>query len=151
MKKIKFHMVYIFCLLFTLILLISCQTGDKSTQAFSFSLNEITIDEIHHGYNSGKYTVKEIVSQYINRINNIDQAGPEIKSVIIVNPYAVKIADSLDQIQKRGKNKGLLFGIPVLLKDNIDTHDKMPTTAGSRILKDSFPLKDSWVAKKIKR
>ena len=150
MKKIKFHMVYIFCLLFTLILLISCQTGDKSTQAFSFSLNEITIDEIHHGYNSGKYTVKEIVSQYINRINNIDQAGPEINSVIIVNPDAVKIADSLDQIQKRGKNKGLLFGIPVLLMDNIDTHDKMPTTAGSRILKDSFPLKDSWVAKKLR-
>ena len=143
-------MVYTFCLLFTLILLISCQTGDKSTQAFSFSLNEITIDEIHHGYNSGKYTVKEIVSQYINRINNIDQAGPEINSVIIVNPDAVKIADSLDQIQKRGKNKGLLFGIPVLLKDNIDTHDKMPTTAGSRILKDSFPLKDSWVAKKLR-
>ena len=150
MKKIKFHMVYIFCLLSTLILLISCQTGDKSTQAFSFSLNEITIDEIHHGYNSGKYTVKEIVSQYINRINNIDQEGPEINSVIIVNPDAVKIADSLDQIQKREKNKGLLFGIPVLLKDNIDTHDNMPTTAGSRILKDSFPLKDSWVAKKLR-
>ena len=150
MKKIKFHMVYTFCLLFTLILLISCQTGDKSTQGFSFSLNEITIDEIHHGYNSGKYTVKEIVSQYINRINNIDQAGPEINSVIIVNPDAVKIADSLDQIQKRGKNKGLLFGIPVLLMDNIDTHDKKPTTAGSRILKDSFPLKDSWVAKKLR-
>ena len=150
MKKIKFHIVYTFCLLSTLILLVSCHTGEKSTKAFSFPLNEITIDEIHHGYDSGRYTVKEIVSQYINRINNIDQEGPEINSVIIVNPDAVKIADSLDQIQKRGKNKGLLFGIPVLLKDNIDTHDKMPTTAGSRILKDSFPLKDSWVAKKLR-
>ena len=118
MKKIKFHMVYIFCLQFTLILLVSCHTGEKSTKAFSFPFNEITIDEIHRGYDSGRYTVKEIVSQYINRINNIDQAGPEINSVIIVNPDAVKIADSLDQIQKRGKNKGLLFGIPVLLKDN---------------------------------
>jgi len=150
MKKIKFHIVYTFCLLSTLILLVSCHTGEKSTKAFSFPLNEITIDEIHWGYDSGRYTVKEIVSQYINRINNIDQAGPEINSVIIVNPDAVKIADSLDQIQKRGKNKGQLFGIPVLLKDNIDTHDKMPTTAGSRILKDSFPLKDSWVAKKLR-
>ena len=150
MKKIEFHIVYTFCLLSTLILLVSCHTGEKSTKTFSFLLNEITIDEIHHGYDSGRYTVKEIVSQYINRINNIDQAGPEINSVIIVNPDALKIADSLDQIQKRGKNKGLLFGIPVLLKDNIDTHDKMPTTAGSRILKDSFPLKDSWVAKKLR-
>ena len=150
MKKIRFHIVFIFCLLSTLLLLVSCHTDKQSGQDFSFPLNEITIDEIHRGYDSGRYTVKEIVSQYINRINNIDKAGPEINSVIIVNPDAVKIADSLDQIQKRGKNKGQLFGIPVLLKDNIDTHDKMPTTAGSRILKDSFPLKDSWVAKKLR-
>ena len=150
MKKIRFHIVFTFCLLSTLLLLFSCHTDKQSGQGFSFPLNEITIDEIHRGYDSGRYTVKEIVSQYINRINNIDQAGPEINSVIIVNPDAVKIADSLDQIQKRGKNKGLLFGIPVLLKDNIDTHDKMPTTAGSRILKDSFPLKDSWAAKKLR-
>ena len=150
MKKFRFHIVFTFCLLSTLLLLVSCHTEKQSGQDFSFPLNEITIDEIHRGYDSGRYTVKEIVSQYINRINNIDQAGPEINSVIIVNPDAVKIADSLDQIQKRGKNKGLLFGIPVLLKDNIDTHDKMPTTAGSRILKDSFPLKDSWAAKKLR-
>jgi len=150
MKKIRFHIVFTFCLLSTLLLFVSCHTDKQSGQDFSFPLNEITIDEIHRGYDSGKYTVKEIVNQYINRINNIDQAGPEINSVIIVNPDAVKIADSLDQIQKRGKNKGLLFGIPVLLKDNIDTHDKMPTTAGSRILKDSFPLKDSWAAKKLR-
>jgi amidase len=150
MKKIRFHIVFTFCLLSTLLLLISCHAEKQSGLDFSFPLNEITINEIHHGYDSGRYTVKEIVSQYINRINNIDQAGPEINSVIIVNPDAVKIADSLDQIQKRGENKGLLFGIPVLLKDNIDTHDKMPTTAGSRILKDSFPLKDSWVAKKLR-
>ena len=150
MKKIRFHIVFTFCLLSTLLLLVSCHTEKQSGQDFSFPLNEITIDEIHRGYDSGRYTVKEIVSQYINRINNIDQAGPEINSVIIVNPDAVKIADSLDQIQKQEKSKGLLFGIPVLLKDNIDTHDKMPTTAGSRILKNSFPLKDSWVAKKLR-
>ena len=150
MKKIRFHIVFTFCLLSTLLLLVSCHTEKQSGQDFSFPLNEITIDEIHRGYDSGRYTVKEIVSQYINRINNIDQAGPKINSVIIVNPDAVKIADSLDQIQKQEKSKGSLFGIPVLLKDNIDTHDKMPTTAGSRILKNSFPLKDSWVAKKLR-
>ena len=68
----------------------------------------------------------------------------------MVNPDALVIADSLDQIHKKGGKKGPLFGIPVLLKDNIDTHDKMPTTAGSRVLKNSFPLQDSWVAIKLR-
>ena len=105
MKKIKFHIVYTFCLLSTLILLVSCHTGEKSTKAFSFPLNEITIDEIHHGYDSGRYTVKEIVSQYINRINNIDQEGPEINSVIIVNPDAVKLLIRLIKFKNEEKIK----------------------------------------------
>ena len=67
-----------------------------------------------------------------------------------MNPDALVIADSLDQIHKKGGIKGPLFGIPVLLKDNIDTRDKMPTTAGSRVLKNSFPLRDSWVATKLR-
>jgi len=146
MKKFTFHIVYAFCLIF----LGSCETKKNFNQNTSLSLNEITIAEIHNGYNSGSYTVREIVSQYIERIKNIDQSGPNINSIIIINPDALGIADSLDKIQKQGKKKGPLFGIPVLLKDNIDTHDKMPTTAGSRILKNSFPLKDSWVAKKLR-
>jgi len=146
MKKFTFHIVCAFCLIF----FGSCDTKKDLSQNTNFTLNEITIDEIHNGYNSGSYTVKEIVSQYIDRIKHIDQSGPEINSIIIINPDALNIADSLDKIQKHGKKKGPLFGIPVLLKDNIDTHDKMPTTAGSRILKDSFPLKDSWVAKKLR-
>ena len=71
-------------------------------------------------------------------------------SIIVINPDAFAIADSLDKIHMLGKTKGPLFGIPVLLKDNIDVKGDMPTTAGSRILKDSFPLRDSWVAKKLK-
>jgi len=146
MKKFTFHIVYAFCLIF----FGSCETKKDLSQNTNFTLNEITIAEIHNGYNDGIYTVKEIVSQYIDRIKQIDQSGPEINSIIIINPDALSIADSLDQIQKQEKKKGPLFGIPVLLKDNIDTHDKMPTTAGSRVLKDSFPLKDSWVAKKLR-
>ena len=146
MKNFTFYIVYAFCL----IIIGSCATKKDLSQNTNFSLNEITIAEIHNGYNSGSYNVKEIVSQYINRIKNIDQNGPAINSIIMINPDALSIADSLDQIQKHGKKKGPLFGIPVLLKDNIDTHDKMPTTAGSRILKNSFPLKDSWVAKKLR-
>ena len=150
MKKIKFLMIFIFCLLFSFLFLSSCQTDIKSTKNSSFLLNEITIDEIHNGYDSGRYTVRNIVSQYINRIENIDQSGPELNSIIMLNPDALSIADSLDQILTEGKTKGPLFGIPVLLKDNIDTHDKMPTTGGSRVLKDSFPLTDSWVAKRLR-
>ena len=146
MKKFTFHIVYAFCLIF----FGSCETKKDLSQNTNFTLNEITIAEIHNGYNDGIYTVKEIVSQYIDRIKQIDKSGPEINSIIIINPDALSIADSLDQIQKQEKKKGPLFGIPVLLKDNIDTHDKMPTTAGSRVLKDSFPLKDSWVAKKLR-
>jgi amidase len=147
---LKINQQIIFCFLIYLLLFSSCQKRTKSSPTNTFELNEITIDEIHNGYDSGKYTVREIVSQYIKRIENIDQSGPELNSIIIVNPDALAIADSLDKIQKKGKKKGPLFGIPVLLKDNIDTHDKMPTTGGSRILKDSYPLSDSWVAKKLR-
>lgn len=68
----------------------------------------------------------------------------------MVNPDALQIAESLDKELAAGKSRGPMHGIPVILKDNIDTHDKMPTTAGSRILKDSFPPQDSWVAKKLR-
>lgn len=87
---------------------------------------------------------------YINRIEAIDDNGPELNSVIVVNPDALAIADSLDRELAAGKSRGPLHGIPVLLKDNIDTHDKMPTTAGSRVLKDSYPPRDSWVAEKLR-
>ena len=147
---LKINQQIIFCFLIYLLLFSACQKRTKSSPTNTFELNEITIDEIHNGYDSEKYTVREIVSQYIKRIENIDQSGPELNSIIIVNPDALAIADSLDKIQKKGKKKGPLFGIPVLLKDNIDTHDKMPTTGGSRILKDSYPLSDSWVAKKLR-
>ena len=72
---------------------------------------DITIDDIHSGYKSDKYTVKDIVRQYIDRIKNIDQSGPKINSIILINPDAMSIADSLDQIQKQGKKfngKGII-------------------------------------------
>jgi amidase len=69
----------------------------------------------------------------------------------MINPDALQIADSLDQEFDIGKSRGPLHGIPVILKDNIDTHDKMPTTAGSRILKNSYPPNDSWIVKKLRK
>jgi len=139
------HKIFIFTLI--LFFPFSCQIKDTSQNGSSFLLNEITISEIRQGYKNGKYSVRSITELYINRIKEIDAS---LNSIIIINPDALRIADSLDQELTSGHNRGPLHGIPVILKDNIDTHDKMPTTAGSRILKDSYPLQDSWVAKKLR-
>lgn len=132
------------------LLIYSCREKDNSETINSFQLDEISIADIQQGYRSGKYSVTKIVQLYINRINEIDKKGPKINSIIMVNPDALKIADSLDSVLKTNDKIDPMFGVPVILKDNIDTHDKMPTTAGSRILKDSYPLQDSWVAKKLR-
>lgn len=137
-------------MILVLTLIYSCQIGDKSRTVRSFELDEITIAEIQQGYKSGKYSVTKIVQLYIDRIDEIDRNGPKLNSIIMINPDALKIADSLDAVLKSANENGPMFGIPVILKDNIDTHDKMPTTAGSRVLKDSYPLQDSWVAKKLR-
>ena len=129
----------------------SCTTNKGYISDETSFLEEISIKEIQRGYQNNKYTVNDIVSAYIDRINSIDQSGPNLNSVLTVNPDALTIADSLDKILQNEKIiKSPLFGIPVLLKDTIDTHDKMPTTAGSRILQNAFPVRDSWVAKKLR-
>jgi len=133
-----------------LVFFLSCQVKESSNKVRPFQLDEITITEIQQGYKDGTYSVKQIVQLYIDRIEEIDRNGPKINSIIMVNPDALQIADSLDKKLAAGKNRGPMHGIPVVLKDNIDTHDKMPTTAGSRILKDSYPPQDSWVAKKLR-
>jgi amidase len=131
----------------------SCQTPSKEVQVKeyeSFRLLEKDIAQIQQGYKSGSYTIKEVVLSYLERINEIDKNGPSLNSIIQVNPDAVKIAEALDIELSQGKIRGPLHGIPVLLKDNIDTHDRMATTGGSRALKNSYPLKDSYIAKKLK-
>ena len=141
------NMFLYMCMVFHLF---SCQSQKPPNTVNSFPLNEITITEIQNSYDNGSFTVREIVELYLDRIENIDRNGPKLNSIIIINPDALQIADSLDQIIKLGNGKGALFGIPVLLKDNINTQDQMPTTAGSRVLLNSYPPKDSWVAKKLR-
>jgi amidase len=130
--------------------LLSCQVNDATKDVRRFQLDEITIAEIQQGYRDRTYSVRKIVQLYIDRIGEIDKSGPRLNSIIMVNPDALHIADSLDRELARGQDIGPMFGIPVILKDNIDTHDKMPTTAGSRVLKDSYPEQDSWVAQKLR-
>jgi amidase len=115
-----------------------------------FELDEITISELQDGMNSGKFTARSLVEKYRSRIEEIDKRGPAVNAVIELNPEAEAIADALDQERKARGARGPLHGVPVLIKDNIDTADRMMTTAGSLALVGSKPPKDSFVAQKLR-
>jgi amidase len=116
----------------------------------AFELDELTVGELQSGMSSGKYTAHSLAKKYLDRIDDVDKHGPAINSVIELNPDALSIASDLDKERKAGRLRGRLHGIPVLIKDNIDTHDRMMTTAGSLALGGSIPLQDSFVAKKLR-
>lgn len=113
-------------------------------------IEEISISQLRKGYDAGTYSISEVVQAYLDRIEDIDRSGPALNSVICINPDALKIAEELDRELSAGKKRGPLHGIPVILKDNIDTHDGMPTTAGATVLRNSFPPTDSQVAMKLR-
>ena len=115
-----------------------------------FELDEITVGELQEGMTSGRFTAHSITEKYLMRIEAIDKHGPAINSVIEVNPDALEIAKGLDKERKQKRLRGPLHGIPILIKDNIDTSDRMMTTAGSLALLGSKPPKDSTVAQKLR-
>jgi amidase len=116
----------------------------------AFELDEMTVADLQAAMSSGKYTALSITKKYLDRIDDIDKRGPAINSVIELNPDALAIASELDRERKAGRLRGPLHGIPVLIKDNIDTHDRMMTTAGSLALAGSIASQDSTVAKKLR-
>jgi len=116
----------------------------------AFEMDEIAVSGLQDGMKSGKFTAHSLVEKYSARIQEIDKNGPAINSVIELNPDALSIADALDQERKAKGPRGPMHGIPVLIKDNIDTADKMMTTAGSLALVGSKPTQDSWVAQKLR-
>jgi amidase len=116
----------------------------------AFELDEITIAELQQDMNSGKLTAHSITRKYLERIVDIDKQGPAINSVIEVNPEALSIADALDRERKERGPRGPLHGIPILIKDNIDTADRLMTTAGSLALLGSTPIRDSFVATRLR-
>ena len=120
-----------------------------------FELDEITIPELQDGMKSGRFTARSLVEKYLARIDEIDKPekdkrGPAVNAIIEINPDALAIADALDQERKAKGPRGPLHGIPVLIKDNIDTADRMMTTAGSLALVGSKPPKDSFVAQRLR-
>jgi amidase len=116
----------------------------------AFELDELSINDLQQGMQSKKYSAKELVAKYTDRINEIDKKGPTLRSVIELNPDAEAIAEALDRERKDGRVRGPLHGIPILIKDNIDTADRMMTTAGSLALVGAKPAQDSSVAKKLR-
>jgi amidase len=115
-----------------------------------FELDEATIPQLQDGMKSGKYTAQSLVEKYLARIDEIDKRGPAVNAIIELNPDALSIAQALDQERNAKGARGPLHGIPVLIKDNIDTADRMMTTAGSLALVGSKPPKDSFVAQRLR-
>lgn len=116
-----------------------------------FELDELTIDDLQQAMQSGKYSSRGLTEKYLARIQDIDKAGPMINSVIEVNPEALEIAEALDRERKEKGPRGPLHGVPLLIKDNIDTADRMNTTAGSLALLGSTPPKDAFVASQLRK
>jgi amidase len=116
-----------------------------------FELDETTVAELQQGMASGKFTARSLVEKYLARIDALDKHGAAVNSVIELNPDALSIADALDHERKEKGARGPLHGIPVLIKDNIDTADRMMTTAGSLAMVGPAPAQDSTVAKKLRQ
>src|SRR5580698_7314848 len=115
-----------------------------------FELNEVTIDTLQQKMQSKAYTSRSITELYLKRIDAIDKNGPKINSVIELNPDALDIADAMDKERAAGKVRGPLHGIPVLIKDNITTGDKMHTTAGALAIADNIMKEDAFIIKKLR-
>lgn len=115
-----------------------------------FELDEVTVAELQRSMEAGERSARSIVELYLGRIDALDGQGPELRSIIETNPDALRLAEELDEERRVDGPRGPLHGIPVAIKDNIDTHDGMTTTAGSLALEGSVPPQDSFIAWKLR-
>ena len=115
-----------------------------------FELEEMTVVELQRGMESGRFTAAGLVEMYLQRISEVDQHGPRLNSIIELNPDAFTIAAELDRERKAKGPRGPLHGIPILIKDNIDTHDRMTTTAGSLALAGSIAPRDAFLVGRLR-
>ena len=138
-----------------------CNNTDKSSETITsnlaineekdlFPLNEITIPQLQEKMSKGEFSSRKITELYLKRIEAIDQSGPTLKAIIEINPDALSIADAMDKERKEGKLRGPLHGIPILIKDNINSGDKMMTTAGALALKGNVAAKDAFIIGKLR-
>jgi len=123
---------------------------DRDAGIDGFALEESTIDQLQQKMKSGEYTSQSITEMYLQRIAAVDKNGPVLNAIIELNPDAREIAARMDAERKAGKIRGLLHGIPILVKDNINTGDKMMTTAGSLALEGHKAGKDAFIVKQLR-
>lgn len=124
----------------------SVETNSKD----QFDLNEVTVTQLQEMMQSEKLSSKSLTKMYLRRIEEIDKKGPKLNAVIEINPDAIAIATSLDSERKAGKIRSPLHGIPILIKDNINTGDKMQTTAGALALAGNIASADAFIVKQLR-
>ncbi|HEX4600992.1 MAG TPA: amidase [Gemmatimonadales bacterium] len=121
-----------------------------ATRVAALEVEENTIAELQAGMTAGKYTARSIAAAYLERIEQLDQKGPALRAVLEVNPDALAAADALDS-ERRGKGpRGPLHGIPLLVKDNVATRDRMQSTAGSLALVGTTPPRDAFIVDRLR-
>ncbi|WP_460995976.1 amidase [Spirosoma harenae] len=126
-------------------------SGDEKPFVDEFALNELTINDLQQKMKSGEYTSEVITKLYLDRIDAIDKKGPRLNAIIEINPDALTMAKGLDQERKAGKVRGPMHGIPILIKDNIDTGDQMMTTAGSLALEGHKAATDAFIVAQLRK
>jgi amidase len=133
------------------VLSVGCSGGSRApAPVTTFALEELTIRDLQDAMASGRYTSQQLVELYLRRIIEIDRGGPALRSISDVNPDALRIAGELDAERREGRLRGPLHGIPVVIKDNIDTGDGMPTTAGSLALEGAAAPRDAFVVERLR-
>jgi amidase len=144
----KSNLLFLFSL--PALLLFSCTPVTETDSLFDrLGLEEIDIIQLQQGYENGDFTAQQVIQAYLERIEQIDRNGPALNAVLHIHPDALEMAAVLDEERQEGVIRGPLHGVPVLLKDNIDTAD-LPTTAGSRFMDGSIPPRDAFIVKKLR-
>ena len=130
----------------------SPQPGERPARhdAPPFDLEELSIADLQSRMVAGEDTARSLVERYTARIEALDREGPQLRQVLELNPEALSLADTLDAERKAGKLRGPLHGVPILLKDNIGTADRMTTTAGSLALEGCIVARDAFVAARLR-
>ncbi len=137
-------------LLASLLAIGRAQQATAPPAAAGFELDEMTVTELQSAMESGRYTARRLAELYLQRIEQIDRSGPALHAIIETNPDALAIADALDAERKAKGPRGPLHGIPIVIKDNIDTADRMMTTAGSLALQGSIAARDAFVVERLR-
>lgn len=125
-------------------------TGASAVPVKPFEFEETTIAELQEAMRSGRHTARSITQAYLERIQDVDKQGASLNSIIELNPDALAMAENLDNERRAGRVRGALHGIPILIKDNIDTADRMQTTAGSLALVGQPAPRDAYIVEKLR-